>query len=568
MRRSRILIIVVSVCALIALTAVVLWPQPRPAAASHVAAVSAGGQHTCALTTSGGVQCWGRNRFGQLGSGTPGDSTIPVDVVGLETGVVAIASGAVHTCALTTESGVQCWGRIQFDSSTTPLPVAGLETGVSAISGGFHNACALMTSGGVKCWGRNTYGNLGDGTTTFSDTPVDVLEEPGGPPLSGAVAIAAGGDNHTCVLTTTGSVKCWGINVVGELGSSTTELCGGYSCSTVPVDVMGLDSGVAAVAAGAVHTCALTEAGGVKCWGYNAFGQLGNGEASTSAVPTPQDVLSLETGVAAISAGGLHTCALLVTGGVKCWGFNFFGQVGDGTDGPGMDRFTPVDVLGLSSGVVAVSAGAYHTCALTGAGAVTCWGGDDFGQTGDSDGDGCTDFAEHGTAAVLGGQRDHLDYWDFFDTPNASNYRDRHVDITDIAALVLRFGTVSNPPLTEEEALSEALTAPPDRTSYHAAFDRGGPIPGEDLWDLQPPDGAINIIDIGAAIVQFGHTCVSTSAPPPNTTPLATPTPVPTATPQQTPLAAPTPTPVRTVTQQPTPTPTSGAATGCLDGPC
>ena len=506
MQRSRILK-VVSVCALIALTAVVLWPQPKPAAASHVAAISAGGLHTCALTTSGGVQCWGRNDFGQLGNGTPGvagdtypqhspDSTIPVDVVGLETGVVAIASGAVHTCALTTEGGVQCWGTINFfNSSTTPVPVVGLEVGVSVITGGYHNACALTTSGGVKCWGKNWYGELGDGTTSSSDIPVDVLEEPDGAPLSGAVAIAAGGDFHTCVLTTMGSVKCWGRNGFGQLGDGTT------AHRTTPVDVVGLDGGVVAVAAGAGHTCVLTDSGGVKCWGANTNGQLGNGDASPGVTPTPQDVVGLETGVAAISPGTLHTCALLVSGGVKCWGMNFFGQVGDGTGGPDTDRPTPVDVLGLSSGVVAVSAGLFHTCALTDAGAVTCWGANDYGQTGDSDGDGCTDFAEHGTNAALGGRRDHLDYWDFFDTPDASGYRDRHIDAFDIGAVVVRFGAVGDPE-------GDPLSPPPPAPAYHTAFDRGGSIPGENLWNLLPANGSINAFDIGAMVAQFGHTCV------------------------------------------------------------
>ena len=126
----------------------------------------------------------------------------------------------------------------------------------------------------------------------------------------------------------------------------------------------------------------------------------------------------------------------------------------------------------------------------------------------DSDFDGCADVQEENPTAVLGGQRDPTSFWDFFDVPTGSPpERDRIVNIIDIGAIVLRFGTVSEPPPTKQAALAEALTPPPDLTSYHAAFDRGGPIPGDDLWDLLPPNGAINIIDIGAAVIQFGHTC-------------------------------------------------------------
>ena len=127
---------------------------------------------------------------------------------------------------------------------------------------------------------------------------------------------------------------------------------------------------------------------------------------------------------------------------------------------------------------------------------------------GDTDGDGCTDSQENGPSETVGGQRDYLSFWDFYDTPAGSPPgRDRRVNIVDIGALVLRFGTVSGPLPTKEEWLAAALTPPSDLTGYHAAFDRGGPIPGEDLWDLLPPDGAINIIDIGAMVIQFGHTC-------------------------------------------------------------
>ena len=131
----------------------------------------------------------------------------------------------------------------------------------------------------------------------------------------------------------------------------------------------------------------------------------------------------------------------------------------------------------------------------------------------DTDDDGCMDGQELGSIPSLGGQRNPTYFWDFFDvwTPDPDNpggyARDKVINIIDIGAIVLRFGSESVPPPTKEEALAEALTAPPDMTSYHAAFDRGGVIPGEDLWDLLPPDGAINILDIGAAVIQFSHTC-------------------------------------------------------------
>ncbi|MCH7719099.1 MAG: hypothetical protein IIB21_06475, partial [Chloroflexi bacterium] len=126
----------------------------------------------------------------------------------------------------------------------------------------------------------------------------------------------------------------------------------------------------------------------------------------------------------------------------------------------------------------------------------------------DTDGDGCTDQEELGANPTLGGQREPTNFWDFYDVPaGAPPLRDQMVNIIDIAAVVLRFGTVSDPPLTKQAALLEAVMTPPDMTSYHAAFDRGGPILGQDLWDLLGPNGSINIIDIGAAVIQFGHTC-------------------------------------------------------------
>ncbi|MBK9232333.1 MAG: hypothetical protein IPO15_16155 [Anaerolineae bacterium] len=144
-------------------------------------------------------------------------------------------------------------------------------------------------------------------------------------------AVNAGAD-HTCAVTADGGVKCWGVNDRGQLGDGTTEQRG------APVDVSGLMSGVVAVSAGRGHTCALTTAGGVKCWGSNEFGQLGDGTGAAQL--TPVDVVGLTAGVTAISAGGEHTCALTTAGGPKCWGNNIHGQLGDGTTEERLTRWT------------------------------------------------------------------------------------------------------------------------------------------------------------------------------------------------------------------------------------
>jgi len=379
---------------------------------SGVVAISVGGGHSCALMVSGGVKCWGDNEIGQLGDGKPPLCVTPVDVVGVDSRVATISIGSSDSCALIADGRVKCWG-LDFltegtssegstpvdiaglgsevkalavgsvfyicgltasgdvkcwDKHRMPLDVAGLESGVKAISAGAVHSCALMASGGLKCWGEPEYGGLGDGTMNPSSTPVDVLG------LSSGVSAVAVGYSHTCVLTTSGGVKCWGWNGFGQLGDG-TEID-----RLSPVDVSGLGSEVVAIAAGSYHTCALMASGGVKCWGQNEDGQLGDGKPTLESIVAPVDVVGLSSGVVKISAGENHTCALVATGGVKCWGWNVYGQLGDGTLD---DRSMPVDVIDLGSGVTAVASGLNFNCALTTSGGVRCWGNDQVGQMGD-----------------------------------------------------------------------------------------------------------------------------------------------------------------------------------------
>ena len=348
---------------------------------SGVSAIAAGSAHTCALTSGGGVKCWGNNSAGQLGDGTTTRRLTVVDVVGLTSGVRAIAAGGYggHTCALTSGGGVKCWGNNSAgqlgDGTTTPrltaVDVVGLTSGVRAIAAGFWHTCALTTGGGVKCWGAYESGGLGYGTPTPHLTAVDVTG------LTGGVSAIATGYSHTCALTSGGGVKCWGANRSGQLGDGTT------TPRRTAADVVGLTSGVSAIAAGASHTCALTSGSGVKCWGdvwgiYVLYAEMLAGPTTTPQL-TAVDVVGLTSGVRAITAGG-HTCALTSGGEVKCWGGNRYGQLGDGTT---TTQLTAGDVAGLTSGVSAIAKGYGHTCALTSGGGVKCWGRNGFGELGD-----------------------------------------------------------------------------------------------------------------------------------------------------------------------------------------
>jgi len=341
----------------------------------NIVAISTGSDHMCALTKAGAVQCIGANASGQLGNGLTADSHIPVTVKGLDKGVAAIAAGRDFSCALTTAGAVLCWGNNEIGqlgnnsraSSPSPVPVSGLDSGVVAISLGpaSSHACALTTAGAVKCWGVNNEGELGNDSTVSSSVPVTANGL-----SSGAAAISVG-EEHTCAVTRAGAVLCWGLNYRGELGiGSTTD-------SHVPAPVVGLSSGAVAVAAGDFHTCALTTAGAALCWGEGTLGELGNGQSGNSYIPVL--VAGLNTTLTSITAGRFHTCALSPAGAVLCWGDGGSGELGNGLF---TISSTPEPVFGLSGMATAVSVSETNSCILTVEGGVQCRGRNDYGQLG------------------------------------------------------------------------------------------------------------------------------------------------------------------------------------------
>lgn len=334
----------------------------RAPSTAKVSAIYVGTDTTCALRADRQVQCWGLKIFEPSGQGSV-TGYEPPKALAWGTEVTSIAIAPYHLCVLTAQGGVMCGGYDfglgnltgpEFEAKTVQA-FASDNVAIGASPDEAGPTCALSQAGSVKCL-------VGIGGSAQ--------------PISGFTSIQAlaVGGLHVCGLTTTSGVKCWGSNTHGELGNGTTA----RRRSTVAVDVLGLEQGVRAIAAGKDHTCALTADGQVKCWGSNAHGQLGDGSIIDQNIPVTVKGL---TNVTAIAAGAWHTCALTATGGVKCWGENSDGRLGDGTT---INHNTLVDVAGLSKGIVAIAAGGGgHTCALTAQGGVKCWGESLYGEVGD-----------------------------------------------------------------------------------------------------------------------------------------------------------------------------------------
>lgn len=344
-----------------------------------------GGAHVC-VVRDGRVLCWGRNLSGELGIGESGGyRATPTAVLDIHT-ATAVTTGAHHTCALLADATVRCWGRnisgqlgpgAQLPwSSFTPVAVP-LE-GVLSVSASNDHTCALLQAGTVRCWGLNERGAVGSPDIgSVAPDPVAVQMETGSGPteLTGAVELSSGG-LHNCVRFSEGRVSCWGSDSNGQLGSGIN----GYSSTALPTAG---DLDAASLSAGQRHTCATTTQGAVYCWGRGSDGRLGNGSTSDArqpvAIPGLDDVVSID-------AGDTHSCAVRGSGGLVCWGSDTHGELGQGD--PGAVQLLPVAVPGLSDvSTVAVSSSnelysGERTCAMRAQEQVWCWGSHDFGALG------------------------------------------------------------------------------------------------------------------------------------------------------------------------------------------
>ncbi len=332
--------------------------------------IASGFLHTCALSTDGDVYCWGNNEVGQLGQGNVGDpALLPVKVPGLGR-VSQLTVGATHNCAIS-QGKAYCWGQNgngklgsgSDAQSNSPILVRDLDS-VTQISANRLSTCAVTSSKNVYCWGDNFAGMLGTGDTKGSLVPVMVKG------LTGIKAVSTA-YNHACAMSDAATLFCWGDNANGQLGIQ------GATSSYTPALVPNLPK-IKKVSLGAGHTCVITDSNRVMCWGYGEKGQVGHGENSATLAPNlVADLASVKD----VQSGRFHTCALTDKNEVFCWGAGDTGQLGTGktTD---FNRPTKVINLTRTNSLGSISSFSAHTCVIDQDGKYNCWGAGDSGQLG------------------------------------------------------------------------------------------------------------------------------------------------------------------------------------------
>ena len=325
-----------------------------------VAQVAVGWGHVCALFNDGKVDCWGGNYGGMLGDGTMVSHIAPEPVQELSGSAVAIDADYTDSCAKFSDGRFQCWGSNNYgqlgDGTTIErhLPT-GTVTGFTQVSLGEYHTCGLTSSGTVSCWGDNTIQQYSTSVGDMSLLPVPISG------LSNVTQVSAGA-NIDCALQSDMSVWCWGHGV----GAICAVNSGSFALAPIV-------SGAVQISSGGAHACAVTTTGTVTCWGANHDGQVGSGASDSVDCVNyswpPGTVPDLGE-VTQVAAGYSHTCALLKTGQVACWGYNVQGQLGDGTI---VSHATPSLAIGVKN-AISISAGYGQTCAVIADGSLMCWG--------------------------------------------------------------------------------------------------------------------------------------------------------------------------------------------------
>jgi len=342
---------------------------------SNVISASAGWMHVCAVRSNMRLYCLGDNSYGQIGD----EPQIVSSWTRISTGylngkqLLSVGLGARHTCAITLGNQLACWGsngsgQLGDGSLTNRIAPKLIDGGylagkrTVAVSGGSEHTCAVLFNGKLACWGWNYAGQLGDGT--LRNRPLPKLID-GGFLAGKEVFAVSAGHVHTCALTLSGQVACWGSNSFGQLGDGTLTdrsepklINGGFLAG----------KSVIAIGTGRDHTCALTTSMQIACWGGNDSGQLGDGTLTNQSVPKLINGGFLAgKNVAVLEVGWSHICAITSSAQVACWGNNDLGQLGDGTT-----NIRKLPVRAQMNGAAAVGAvtGWGFTLAFTGGGQI------------------------------------------------------------------------------------------------------------------------------------------------------------------------------------------------------
>ena len=311
-------------------------------------------------------------------AGNSSTFNVPVEVVDsigeVQEPSVIINANNLHTCT-TVNGAAYCWGwngwgqlgDNSFVNRSSPIVVPTLGQNVKLAKAGAFHSCAVLNDNSMKCWGRNDFGEVGNRQTGSANNPTSVIFDA---PLN--IQDIALGNGYTCVMYQAGSsngVKCWGRNSQGQLGNNST------TNSLIPVDVSGLQSGVKHLTTSSTHLCVIKSDDSLHCWGENG-GKIGNNSTANVLVPTAVNNLS---GAISVAAGVSHTCAINLIGEVYCWGQNNQGQVGNGSTGTVLN---PVKVVNLTQAATDVSAGISNSCAIMADQSVKCWGSNTVGELG------------------------------------------------------------------------------------------------------------------------------------------------------------------------------------------